>query len=497
MTVATTASAITAQGSGGNFTWPFPFKIPGVSDSDKSNVVLTITSNSTSPSTIVTVSSASFTVTGINADSGSATYPVTGTALPSTAYLTIQRVMPVVQGADITNQSGFYLSVIERALDYITMLEQNFINSGALALRYSQTDPSASAVSAILPAISSLAGQFLAFDASGNPIASPGSPGTVASSVFMQTVLGATNSAAANALLGTVGITSFTAKGDMLIAPTASSASALVIGGNGYGIVADSTSTQGAAWRVINIGGINGLFCNPNATSAATKLDIAYAGAVLRNTAGGIIATNTAGSLTVDITTSGPVALGRDTSSAFAVSSSCYFYLIGSPTTVSAISSANSASPTLPTGYSVWQLAAAIRLVTASQILNTYVRGKDHLFAGPQIIFSTTASSTAETTASLTTTIPPIAQVGKYIIDAALTSTGGANSRLLFKTVAGTTAASFAVTCDNGGVDSMNSWLELPYVTSNLFYNFSNVTNITTLTMMLTAQGYTVPNGAS
>lgn len=499
MTVETTASEITAQGTGGTFTWPFPFKIPGASDSDATNVTVVLTSTSTSPFTQTTVSSASFTVTGIGADSGSVTYPLSGNAITAGVYLTILRTMSDTQETDLTNQSGFYLEVIEDALDYQMMLFQNYYNRLRMALQYNPADPTPPDAPTYLPYADDLAGKFLAFDSSGSPIASAGSPGTVAASSFMQTVLGATDSAAANALLGTVGISSFTAKGDLLVAPTASSASALVIGSNGYGLVANTNSSQGVSWSVIGTGAINGLVCNPNASSAATKLDIAITGAVLRNTAGGIIATNTAATFTVDITTSGPVALGRDSSSALSSSSSAYFYLIGSNTTISALVSANSASPTLPTGYTTWQLAAAVRVVTASQLLATYVRGTDHAFQSRQTLILSTASSTSEVTASLSTLIPPVAQNVKYILDLAGSATAGGqvNTVAVIKLTPGVTAAQMSFTCNTSGIDANTTWLDLPYVGSSIYYNLSSVTNISSLNFSVYAQGYTIANGAS
>jgi hypothetical protein len=499
MTVETTASEITAQGTGGNFTWPFPFKIPGASSADNSNVTVVLTNIGTTPFTQTTVSQSAFTIFGAGEDSGSVTYPLTGSAITAGYYLTILRTMPDTQNTDITNQSGFYLEVIEDALDYQMMLFQNYYNRLQMALQYNPADPTPPTAPVYLPFVDDLAGKFLAFNSAGFPIASAGSPGTVAASTFMQTVLGATNSAAANALLGTVGISSFMTKGDILVAPTASSASALVIGGNGLGILADTNSSQGMAWRVIGTGAINGLVCNPNSSSAATKLDIAFSGAVLRNTAGGIIATNTAATLTVDITTSGPVALGRDSSSALSSSSSAYFYLIGSPTTVSALVSANSASPTLPTGYTAWQLAAAVRVVTASQLLATYVRGTDHAFQARQTLFLSTASSTSEATASLSTLIPPVAQNVRYILDLAGSATAGGsvNSVAVIKLAPGVTAAQMSFTCNTSGIDANSTWLDLPYVGSSIYYNLSSVTNISTLNFQVSAQGYTVPNGAS
>lgn len=52
------------------------------------------------------------------------TYPLSGSPLSSGQYLTISRVLPIVQETTIRNQGNFYPAAVENALDNLTMIAQ-------------------------------------------------------------------------------------------------------------------------------------------------------------------------------------------------------------------------------------------------------------------------------------------------------------------------------------------------------------------------------------
>lgn len=88
------------------------------------------------------------------------------TALPSGASLTIGSQVPLTQTVVLTNSGAFYPQTISDALDKVTILIQQALNSISGAIRIPEIGSSAQ----ILPAAALRANMMLTFDSSGNPI---------------------------------------------------------------------------------------------------------------------------------------------------------------------------------------------------------------------------------------------------------------------------------------------------------------------------------------
>lgn len=118
-TLGTTTSAVVAQGNSVTTAFSYNFIIPQASD-----VVVTITNTTVTPNTITTVGSTGFTITGLGSSAGgTVTYPLTGSPLAPGYYITISRIVPLIQTTSISNQ-GPVFAAIEAALDYLTMITQ-------------------------------------------------------------------------------------------------------------------------------------------------------------------------------------------------------------------------------------------------------------------------------------------------------------------------------------------------------------------------------------
>jgi len=137
MTVITQESFVTYTGNGATTLFPFGFMIQTGAD------VVTLWSEATGP---VQLSPSAYSITGLdNPSGGSVTYPLTGPAISSSYTITIQRILPVVQSTDISNQANFYPVVIEDALDYLTYLYQQlaFLSDRAVLVPIGDLNPPA------------------------------------------------------------------------------------------------------------------------------------------------------------------------------------------------------------------------------------------------------------------------------------------------------------------------------------------------------------------
>ena len=113
--LSSSSSSISHLANGATTQFPFPFTVL-----DSAHLVVTVTDTTVSPVVATTLSGAQYVASGI---------PGTGTvtispALPVGRTVTLRRVVPALQQAELENQGGFYPKVVERALDYLTMLVQ-------------------------------------------------------------------------------------------------------------------------------------------------------------------------------------------------------------------------------------------------------------------------------------------------------------------------------------------------------------------------------------
>ena len=112
------------------------------------------------------------------------TFTKIGTWDVAATQLTIYRVTPQTNTTDLVNGSVYDADTAESSIDELTQMIQELQGNRDLALVGSITDPSAPGP---LPTAASRSGRFLAFDASGDPIASD--PTNVPVTAYMKTLL--------------------------------------------------------------------------------------------------------------------------------------------------------------------------------------------------------------------------------------------------------------------------------------------------------------------
>lgn len=125
MTVSTSSFKIVYDGNGSNTIWSFPFACPS-----PDNIMVTI--KDTSSGGILLLAPSTYTVVlnplvGTNPTpvGGVVTYPLAGgPILPVGFQISIVRRLAFVQLTSLANQSIIYPAVVEKALDYLTMMVQ-------------------------------------------------------------------------------------------------------------------------------------------------------------------------------------------------------------------------------------------------------------------------------------------------------------------------------------------------------------------------------------
>ena len=176
MTVSSTTNKSQATGNGVTVAFSFPYIFFATSDL-LVTLFDTTAGAAVSPAPVMGgAATYDYTVSGTY-DSDKGEYTAGGTvtfttAPPSNYRVTIERVVPQTQSLVLIDNSPFPANSVNGALDRLTVLVQRAMQLVGQALNYPSSDPST--VSNVLPAASARASMFLAFDSSGNPIASPG-----------------------------------------------------------------------------------------------------------------------------------------------------------------------------------------------------------------------------------------------------------------------------------------------------------------------------------
>jgi len=211
-TVSTTAPRNDYVGNGATATYSYTFRIFAATD-------LRVTTRNTSNVETTLTYPTDYTVTGVNKAAGG-TITLTAGNLTSGYALTIRFDRAPRQSTDLRNQGSFFAQTHEDKFDELTRYAQQNEDELNRALKLPETE-AGTAAATTLPVAADRASQYLAFDASGNPIAAA-SVGTATVSAFMQTVLDDANAAAARATLDVMqAINSLTAEtapaaGDLL-----------------------------------------------------------------------------------------------------------------------------------------------------------------------------------------------------------------------------------------------------------------------------------------
>ena len=144
--------------------------------------------------------------------------------LPTGWGIVLRRAVTFGQPAVLSNQSGFQPASVEDMADYLSMQILQLQDAMAHVVQLPLDDYTVAAQNIGLA--SARASQFVAFDAYGNPISSPGPMNTSAPSTLGAELLTAANSTAALAALGlTVGIT-----GGELLAAGSPQAAEIILG---------------------------------------------------------------------------------------------------------------------------------------------------------------------------------------------------------------------------------------------------------------------------
>ena len=210
MTVSTTTNKIQYTGNGATTAFAFPYIFFATTD-----LLVTLFDTSAnlavSPAPVLNgAATYDYTVTGtFDADKGEYTSGGTVTfnnAPPANYRITIERVVPQTQSVVLIDNSKFPANTVNGALDRLTVLVQRVAQLVGQAVTVPSSDPST--VSTVLPAASTRASNFLAFDSSGNPIASAGTAGPSPTPVssFWAPILALTTAALSRTALGAVGV---------------------------------------------------------------------------------------------------------------------------------------------------------------------------------------------------------------------------------------------------------------------------------------------------
>lgn len=133
MTVSSTTSKVILTGNGTNKSWPFSFRVLQKAD-------LTVYLHNLTNGVISTVNSADWSVTTLPANSGTITYPLSGSAITSSYELIIVRTVDYDQLTDINNQTGFFADVVEDQFDKEVMMIQQLREELDRTIRLSVAD---------------------------------------------------------------------------------------------------------------------------------------------------------------------------------------------------------------------------------------------------------------------------------------------------------------------------------------------------------------------
>lgn len=365
----------------------------------------------------------------------------------------------VTQNVDLTDNGLLPVETqIELPLDRLTLIAQRL--SSRIARTLAQPDGDATDIAA-LPVKATRASKFLAFDASGNPIAAAGTSANLTPvSSFMDTLLDDANAATARATLGV-------SRDGLFIAPP--------------------------------MPAVRGVRGNRHATTTQFTITGAQY-VVLTNSAGDSVLQTAPASLTVNALSAGPVANGRDQAGAFS-STWVNLYYIWNGTTLSLIASTANppTGPTLPSGYTHFAYITSVYYST--EFMSCIVHG-NRVWTDIGA-FSGLTSTSLVTVGSLAQQVSPLATA--VFGEAALsgTSTGGGSLSMQLIIAPRTTAplaTSLILDLSQNGINSTSQSISqipffCPIMTAQTIYYRVVTTTGTSASGSVRISGFCVPNG--
>lgn len=194
MTITITDRVTVSTGNGATTVWPHSFNIP---DADSANVEVT----EIATGIITVIAAADYTITGLGTNSGTVTYPKSGTPLASTHTIARFRNVPAKQTTNITNQTKYDAGVVMTVWDRIVMMVQDLTESTTRHLSL----PIGDNATVEVPSVINRKNRVLGFDENGD-VEVVASVGAVTVSPYMETVLDDMTPTEARATLGVNGI---------------------------------------------------------------------------------------------------------------------------------------------------------------------------------------------------------------------------------------------------------------------------------------------------
>jgi hypothetical protein len=199
-------------------------------------------------------------------------------------------------------------------------------------------------------------------------------------------------------------------------------------------------------------------------------------------------------SVTADITASG--ANGLDTG---AEANSTWYYgwvIAKADGTKAALLSTSSSAPTMPSGYTYKALVSAVRNNSGGNFIAYRQFGNRVYYEGAQNALTSTTITTVETTLSVASQVPSIASAIDINVNGDVQGSGGVfSASLRLRYISGSNFFSIDAQSSNGGTGNVNGSREFPNVSQQVFYNWSNVTNLNAHLVLIDVLGFRLPIG--
>ena len=248
---------------------------------------------------------------------------------------------------------------------------------------------------------------------------------------------------------------------------------------------------------------VRGLVGAVNAGTPLTKYDISADAAVCRDTTGGTLVKVTTGTLTCDLGLVGPAANGRDIAGAFGASSWIHIYFImKTDGTIASIASLTApvTGPVLPTGYTHWAYATALRWNASSNIIPGRVQGNHFwydLADGGVNRVLTNGVATTITAVACSGFIPPNAVTGTLITAFVLVHTSFAFFEAYLRPTGASAAGEIytSVNATTGNTTGARTYASIFMGTSQQIDYKLNAAPATSGGLSIDVVGFDMPNG--